>query len=590
MKGRSKYFVRGVGVALSMALLAACGSTTSNKTASSAAATTTSTTAASSSSTAAGTPQKGGTVVYSLGPQDINWYFPIRPSEYNTGVDSTAASAMYKSLFEVASNGKIDFAHSIASSITWNANGTVYTIDINPKWHWSDGSPVTASDVLFTWDIIKAASASTASAPWPYAGAGSGGVPNDIKSLKVVSPTEFTITLTKPVNQQWFEYDGLSKFIPLPAQVWNKYPKSPTQELNYITQNGTKLSFYKVVDGPFKIVSAVDKQAWTFVPNTSYDGHKPYISKLVLAYDTSGTAEANALRSGAAQIGTIPASDYNIRSQFTNDRFFTTNNYGYCRLFLNFGNPQVGSILNQLPVRQAMAMGIDQQGMIQKIYEGQAVIGSGPVPLDPPTFLAPQLEKPPYAFNPAAGKALLEKNGWTEKNGVMTNAKGQQLNFTMQYLSGSSSVLAAMQLIQSDWAQEGIKVALQPDLFATMVGMHVKSDAAKWQIQGGICWNWGASVPTGENLFKTGGAYNFYQFSNPSLDKLIDATISPQPTPSAQQAAMYAYDIAVAKDLPQIWMPKEFGLNMVAKNVHGVVSTVNNFTGAIYPQYWWVSQ
>jgi peptide/nickel transport system substrate-binding protein len=37
-------------------------------------------------------------------------------------------------------------------------------------------------------------------------------------------------------------------------------------------------------------------------------------------------------------------------------------------------------------------------------------------------------------------------------------------------------------------------------------------------------------------------------------------------------------------------MPKPYILNEVQKNVHGVVSTLNNFTGAILPQYWWVGR
>ena len=578
----------GIGGWLVVALLAGCGGAPAATQDTRTAAPSTTATGAGASA-AAGTPQPGGTVVYALGPQDINWYFPLRPASYNTGVDTLAASLMYQPLFEVASDGKIDYSRSIASKIAWNADGTVYTVDLNPKWHWSDGTPVTASDVLFTWHLIQAASAKTVAAPWPYAGTGSGGVPNDIKDVAVVSPTEFTVTLTKPVNQQWFEYDGLAKFEPLPEKAWDKYPADPAQELAYITQHGTDVSFFNPTDGPFKMQAAVDKQAWTFVPNPAYDGHKPYLDKLVLAYETSDAAEVGDLRTGAVQVGYLPATDYTTRSQLTGDTFYTTMNYGYCRLFVNFGNPTVGPVLQQLPVRQAMAMGIDQEGMISKLYSGQAVIGTGPVPLVPPTFLDPKLTKLVYPFDPAAGKALLEKNGWTEQNGVMANAAGQKLSFTMQYVSGSSTTQASMQLIQSDWAQEGIQINLQPMQFADMVAMHVKSDAAKWEIQGGVCWGWGASVPTGENLFKTGGAYNFYQFSDPKLDPLIDATISPQPTAAAQRAAMYAYDDAVAKDLPQIWMPKPYGFNEVAKSVHGVIETVNNFSGAISPQYWWVA-
>jgi peptide/nickel transport system substrate-binding protein len=325
------------------------------------------------------------------------------------------------------------------------------------------------------------------------------------------------------------------------------------------------------------------------VPNPPYSGHKPYLDRFIYAYQTSDAAEVGALRTGAVQVGYLPPTDYETRNQLPNYTFFTSTSYGYCRLYLNFINPQVGPLLRQLPVRQAMAMGIDQRDIIDTLYHGQGVIGSGPVPLIPPTFLDPKLRTPPYPFDPAGGRRVLAEHGWSMKDGVMTNARGQQLKFTMQYVSGNTTIEAMVQLIQSDWAKEGIAVQLQPRTFAQMVGMHLRSDADQWQIQGGICWVWGASYPTGDGIYKTGAAYNFYEFSDPKLDRLIDATLAPHPTPAAAQAAMNAYEEYVAKVLPQIWMPRQFGLYEVEKDVHGVIETRNDFTGQILPQYWWRS-
>ena len=52
---------------------------------------------------------------------------------------------------------------------------------------------------------------------------------------------------------------------------------------------------------------------------------------------------------------------------------------------------------------------------------------------------------------------------------------------------------------------------------------------------------------------------------------------------------MNAYEEYVARALPQVWMPRPYTFNEVAKNVHGVEETLNNVTGAILPEYWWVS-
>jgi peptide/nickel transport system substrate-binding protein len=534
----------------------------------------------------------GGTVVYALPPlTNIDWYQPLRPAAYNSGYDGLAAGLMYDPLFQLNSKGAIDYAISIARSIKANAAGTVYTVDLKPTWRWSDGTPVTAQDVLFTWNLILAASASSAPTPWPYADSGFGDIPTGVKSVKATGTYSFQVTLDAPANQLWFEYNGLAQLQPLPEQAWNKYPTNPTKELAYITSNGNNPAFFKVVDGAFFMKSAVQNQSWTFVPNPHYSGHKSTLSQLILAYETSDQAEVNELRAGDVQIGYLPSQDLPEQKDLTADKLITGYSDGFTRIFLDYGNTTVGPVLKQLAVRQAMAMGIDQTTIIKDIYDGYAVYGAGPVPYSQPSLLASSMRKPAYAFDPAAGKALLEKNGWHLKNGVMTNAKGQSLSFTVQYVAGDADTESIVQLLQSDWAKEGIKISLVPEPFANMVGLHDKSDASKWEIQAGISWGWGGEYPTGEGIFETGAPYNFYQFSDPSLDKLIQASIKPYATQAESIAALQKYELAVSKALPVLWMPFQATLEEVASDVKGVsANSLNMFTGGVLPQYWTVSQ
>lgn len=558
----------------SVLLVAACGGGTTN-----------------GKSPASNATKQGGVVNYALPSLvTINWYQPLRAAPYNTTYDATAARMMYTPLLHIGPDGKMDYSRSIASDVTWNTDGTVYTVTMNPKWHWSDGQPVTANDVLFTWQLIQAASAPTAPAPWPYANAGFGGIPDQIKSVERLGTYKFQVTTTKPMNQVWFEYNGLTQFTPLPQAAWDKYPSSISQELAYITANGANASFFKVIDGPFFMTSAVPNQAWTFEPNPHYSGHRALLSKLVFTYQTSDPTEVNELRTNALQIGYLPVADYAIQDQLKSFQLVKAYAFNYTRQFLNFANPTVGNILSQLPVRQALEMGIDQATMIKSIYNGLATYGNGPIPSHPATFLPPQLRtKQYYTYNPAAGEKLLEKNGWHIADGVMTNSSGQKLEFVVQYVSGNTATQSVVQLMQQDWAQEGIKVNLEPMPFSNMVGLHRKADAAKWEIQAGISWNYGGDYPSGEGIFGTGGQYNFYQYSNAKMDDLIAATTSPHASTAASQEALNAYDVYATQQLPQLWMPLQSSLTEVATTVHGFKETLNSFTGEISPEYWWVS-
>lgn len=529
-----------------------------------------------------------GNVVIALGPLiGINWFLPLRPIAYNSGYDATAASLMYKGLFHIGQNGKINYKRSIAQKITWNPSGTTYTITINPKWHWSNGTAVTAKDVAFTWQMIQAASSKKAVHPWPMAGVGAGGVPNLIQTFKVLSTQKFQIILKHPVNQLWFVYNGLPDFFPMPKMAWDKYPKNPTQELAYLGKNGNNVSFLKVVDGPFRLISATNNAHWVFKPNTKYNGHKASLHRLIFQYETSDAAEFNALKTGVVQVGYLPASMYGSRKQLSADRLIPRPSDSIARTALNFKSSKVGNLFGNRYVREALAMGIDQPQIIKGIYNNMAVPDYGPVPTHPHTFLAPALKKPIYPFNPSAGKKLLLAHGFHLVHGVMENKKGQALSFSVMYVAGSTATAATIQLVQQDWLKEGIKVHLLPTPFSTM--LHDHRHPNRWDIMTGMTWGFGGTYPTGGGLYSSHGAFNFFGYHNTTLDKLIIATHTPHKTTKGAQKALDAYQMFVAKHLPSLFMPVPMSLEEVAKTVHGVVSTENNVTGSLAPQYWHVA-
>lgn len=543
------------------------------------------------SSHAAQSPVRGGTAVVALGPLvTLDWYLPFNPVGYNSLYDHWLSSAMYKSLFHVGPSGKIDYSRSIASAITWNSAGTVFTVRMHRKWRWSDGTPVTASDVLFTWHLIQEASASNAPAPWPYTNAGSGGIPNLISRVQTVNAHEFTVTLNRPVDQLWFLYNGLADFIPLPAQAWNKYPSSPAQELNYLSHAATSVAFFQhtPIDGPFRLSSAVPNQSWTLTRNPAYDGHKASLQKLIFAYETSNVNEVDQLKTGTVQIGYLPFSMAALQKQLPKDKLAVGQSFSVYKTVLNFRNPTVGPLLQQMSVREALQMGIDQQAIIQTLYHGYGVTGTGPVPTHPPTFLAPQLKTAPYPYDPTKGRRLLEAHGWHLVNGVMQNARGQSLRFTMQYRAGSNSETALVQLLKQDWQREGIQVSLQPLPFATII--HNKRVPSKWELQTGLGWDYGGSYPTGGGQFGPHGPFNSAGYQSATASQLIAATHRPHRTAAGAQAALDQYQVYIADHLPVLWMPAPDQLMEVATTMHGVTSSTNNFTGAISPQYWWTGR
>lgn len=535
-------------------------------------------------------PADGGTIVYALPPQvNLTWYLPLANDSNNTLYNFQLMDQEYLPLIYIAENYSIDYRNSVASRIVYNPQGTVYHVYLQHQWRWSNGTPVTSADVLFTWHLIQGASAANAPAPWPYVGAGSGDIPTGVKSVVANGPYEFTVTLKAPSNQEWFIYNGLSQLTPLPAGSWNRYPTNIDEELKWLGAQATSPTLDSVVDGPFKLTSAVSNQAWTLTRNPAYGGPRAYADRIVLAYQGSDTSEFAALKTGQVQVGYLPDSLYGARAELT-DHLINTYSFSFQGVRPNL-SPQApdgaGKILNQLYVRQAMEMAIDQHTISSVIYNGLAVPQYGPIPPQPSTvYFDKALSKPLYPFDLAKAKALLEQHGWHMVDGVMTKGS-QKLSFTMLMVSGSTASTEETELIQQEWAQIGIKVTLRPEPFATIVGLDHKAN--DWQLAAGTGIIYGGSYPSGEAIFGTGGGANNVDFNNAHENALIAATHTPWPNAQVNFQHFFAYEEYTAAELPNIWTPHVASILAVAPNVHVTVANDNPSTGDPLMQYWWVS-
>ncbi len=144
---------------------------------------------------------------------------------------------LYHPLLWISRHDTVNFSRSIASSIAVTNNDTVYTIHLKPSWRWSNGSPLTAADVVYSWDIVNASAQS--SAPWFNYGAGIGGIPSDWQSVTARNSSTVQVVSKKPVNPVWFEINGIGQLIPIPKQLGD-HTSNMTQELKWINTVGNR--------------------------------------------------------------------------------------------------------------------------------------------------------------------------------------------------------------------------------------------------------------------------------------------------------------------------------------------------------------
>jgi peptide/nickel transport system substrate-binding protein len=571
--------------------------------------------------------QATDTATFALPPATTaNWIWPFAGlANFSVTNVGSFEQLMYRPLYwfgDSKGSPAINENLSLASLPVYSDGGKTVTIKLK-NYKWSDGTEVTARDVLFWFNMSKAQ-------PSDYAGYVPGQFPDNIVSATAPNAHTVVFKTDKVYSQQWFTYNQLGQITPMP-KAWDETAKGTSSNCEttvsdckavykFLESQAKDLPTYdtnplwKVVDGPWTLKKFNSDGHVSFVPNTKYAGpQKATLKQFNLAPYTTDSAEFNVLRGGQTiDVGYIPNQDIASPKPATTapDKAGPNpvKNYNLVPLFLygvnyfpiNFNNPTHGAIFKQLYFRQALTSVVDQNTIIKSTAKNYGVATTGPVPTYPASSLVSALEKKfPYPFSISTASKDLSENGWTVvKNGVTTctnpgTAKGEcgdgitsgeALTFDLPYASGSQTIDTAMQSLKSNAAEVGITLNLKAVPFNTVLadgtpcsGVNCTWDFANW----GGGWAYDPDYyPTGESLFETGAGSNSGSYSNPAIDKLISDTNTKSGT-----RVMQAYEDALVKDAPVIWQPNyTYSLTEIATGLKGV--TPQNPFAVLTPEYW----
>jgi len=609
MHRRRRLAASATALAASALLLAACGSSKPS---------TSSTTK--TKTTTSGKPTYGGTVAWAEpAGASPNYIFPVNPVQYQSVANLTDFQPlMYQGLFtSYFGEPAIDYADSIGNKPVWSDNDTVVTITLKHE-KWSDGTPITTRDITFYINLAKSLGPN-------WGDYTPGDFPYNVKKITVLGPYKIQFTLDKSYNPTWYVDNQLGDIVPIPQQAWDKESVNGTIGNYDETTAGAKAvwSFlnkqagdtstyatnplWQVVDGPWRLSSYGGASSPTvFVPNPNYSGPKPYLSKFEEVPFTSDSAEFNVLRSGTTtiQYGYLPDSDVPARGEISAVGFklVSVPEWGVAYMIPNLTQPQVGPMLDQLYIRQALQHLVDQSVDIKVYDHGFASPTYGPTPVKPSTnpFVTKTELKNPYPFSVSAAETLLKDHGWkVVPGGTDTCAKpgtaanecgkgitaGEKLEFTLLVSSGVG-LKNENEQFKSDAAKAGVTINLEFQPFNNIIDEVNPCDPSKptsktcaWQLgeYGGISYG---LYPSGGGLFLPGASLNAGSYSNSTVSKLIhDVHHASSLTP------YFEYENYLARDLPWIWLPQPDNLYEIDSHLAGR-GLANEF-GNLAPQYWY---
>ncbi|MGC2191554.1 MAG: ABC transporter substrate-binding protein [Candidatus Dormiibacterota bacterium] len=577
-----------------------------------------------------------------------NYLAPMESATYFTTTNAQYFSWLtYRPLYWFGDNGKpvINPALSIADPPKYSNDNKTVTITLK-HWKWSDGTPITARDVTFWMNLLKASVSSGASNLTSSSAAGPGWgayvpglFPDNVTSYTATGTYTVQLQLNAAYNPTWFTYNELSQMFPIPQQSWDKtsasspdgnydetVPGTATSGAlavaQYINSESQDTSTYgtnpmwQVVSGPFKISSYNISGYAKFVPNPRYSGpDKADIKAFEEIPFTSDESEFNELKAGDLTIGYMPVADYSQLKELEHSGYDSAYWWVYLTNYfpLDFSNAQAGPLFKQLYIRQAMQSLVNQKQIIKDYYVGgTGSVNNGPVPTYPSNtkdnpFLS-KLEANQngvYPYDPAKADSLLKVHGWkVNKGGTSTCAKpgtgtgecgagitaGEPLQFTFLYTAGQPAFIDEMTTLVSGWKQQaGIDAIVKtPETFGDVItNAYTPGDA--WQADD---WNGGwvyspDYLPTGEELFETGASSNVGGYNSAEANALIKAT-NVAPTAKAEITAIDKYENYLAQQLPVIWTPNQPNqLTVYSNKLSGLVP--QGVFDELYPQDYRVS-
>lgn len=559
------------------------------------------TTSATPAGSTSGKALAGGTASYALAVGDVfSWMSPLENQANYEPYDLNVENGMWRPLYWPGGPGitGIDLARSLAYAPVYSANDQSVTITMRQGYKWSDGEPVTASDVQFFFQLEAAGAKLGKYAPYV-----SGEMPDDIKGVTYDGQYKFTVHLDRSYNPAWFTANQLSWIYPLPRQSWDRTCSACTAGnaastlsgakavYNFIYAQSSQLSTYstnpiwKVVDGPW-VISSFDPTTYhaVFNANKAYTGvDKPHLASYGIYSFNSDTAELDAVRSGLVTYGWLPFSDVAALKTFEGYGYTFKPWFAFYNEDVEFGytSPQWGPLVRQLYIRQALQHLVNEPLYIKTALHGYALPEYGMVPEYPSSYVSSALRHPLYPYSISAATTLLSDHGWVksssgvdvcERPGTASNecgagiARGRTLSLLFMYSTGSPSFLAQVEALTTAAKQVGIDLTLEGQTTTTMFSIAgvCPPGPCKWGMAGysGFLWDYGQNVllPSGGEQF---GKANYWGggYESSTAQTLINEAHT-----GAGLQPLYRVENYISEQVASLWLPVPAQYLLLVKN------------------------
>ena len=454
----------------------------------------------------------------------------LDPHKVESDVEFNIISDLFEGLVSVSPQGEIQ----PRLALKWeNKDNLIWTFHLRPGITWSDGSAITAQDIVWSWQRLVTPTTASPYASYPgnmhivnARDISEGKQPPETLGVKALDDTTLQVTLNQP-NAAFLAMLAHPSLVPIDKVLVERFGDKWTKPEHIVTSGPYTLSKWVVNE---RIVAQRNPKYW--------DNEHTVINKVTYLPITSEAADVNRYKAGEIDIVyTVPVNQFallkkTMGSQLNVAPQLATNYYE-----LNTTKPP----FNDPRVRRALNMGLDKDIIADK------VMGQGQRPawlISQPDIGGVTLKQPDYASWPrdkriAEAKKLLNEAGFNESHPLV---------FNLLYNTSETHQRIAI-AASSMWKKNlGVEAKLQNQEWKTMLDtMHTHNfDAVRYA--------WIADYDDAAsflNNFRTGDSENTSQYSNPAYDKALHDAAKAADTTARGKFYQQAEDL-LAEDVPAI--------------------------------------
>jgi peptide/nickel transport system substrate-binding protein len=487
---------------------------------------------------------------------------------------------------------------ALAKSWKVSPNGLEYTLVLRQGIKFSDGQPLDADDVLFTFRVYLDESVHATQRDFLIVG----GKPIVVRKLDAQTIV-FQLAKTYGAGERIF--DGVAI---LPRHLLEKpYQEGKLAQLGTLATAANQWAGL----GPFRLKEYVAGQRLVLERNPYYwktdaKGNRlPYLDELVYLFVQNADAQVLKFQSGETDVISQTGAE-NFAALSRQQRGYTMTDAGpgleYYFLFFNLSEPsektstemrQKQKWFREVKFRQAVSTAVDRDAIVRLVYQGHGAPLWGLVAPGNRRWGDEKLPHPPRSLDRA--RALLKEGGFSSNHGpdgesTLLDAEGKPVEFSIVTSSSNANFSKIAALIQDDLKQLGVRVQVVPLEFRSLLDRVTQSKEYEACVMGLASYD--ADPNSDMNVWLSSGGTHFW---NPSQahpatpwEAEIDRLIEEQMWAGTFEQRKKLYDRAqeiLAEQQPIIFLASPHIL-VGAKNV------VGNFHPAVLEPYvlWNVEQ